>query len=167
MVFSDFNTLLEKLTKKINCKDVYYCLPHERLSEGLGVIHNEGYYREFLKVGNGSQEKRINVYIDQYSEPIFNWIGAENPDIYDSVIEDEDEVNDSTFPDAILPDYEENEVVSSKKPLDDSFLNALCHKKKSEDGSETDATDEEVDVKPMYPVHDPNQNWKKMVPILV
>lgn len=57
-------------------------------------------------------------------------------------------------------------MVSSKKPLDDSFLNALCPNKKSEDGSNTYATNEEVDVKLMYPVHDPNQNWKKMVPIL-
>nr|KAJ0202397.1 hypothetical protein LSAT_V11C600306940 [Lactuca sativa] len=35
-----------------------------------------------------------------------------------------------------------------------------------QDGSDTDAKDEEVDVKPMYHVHDPTQNWKKMVPIL-
>ncbi|CAH1435313.1 unnamed protein product [Lactuca virosa] len=166
MVFSDFITFLEKLTKKINFKDVYYCIPHERLSEGLGVSQNEGDYREFLEVGNGSQEKRINVYIDQYNEPIFDWIEEENPDEYDSVVEDEDEVDESTFSYAILPDHEDDEVVSSKKPLDDSFLNALCPNKKSEDSSDTDATDEEVDVKPMYPVHDPNQNWKKMVPIL-
>nr|KAJ0217900.1 hypothetical protein LSAT_V11C300103260 [Lactuca sativa] len=166
MVFSDFITFLEKLTKKIHCNDVYYRLPHERLSEGLGVIQNEGDYREFLKVGNGSQEKRINVYIDQYNEPIFDWIEDENPDEYDSVVDDEDEVDDSTFLDVILPNHEDDVLVSGKKPIDDSFLNALCRNKKLEDGSDIDVTDKEVDVKPMYPVHDPNQNWKKMVPIL-
>nr|KAJ0208391.1 hypothetical protein LSAT_V11C500284220 [Lactuca sativa] len=101
MVFSDFITFLEKLTKKTNCKNVYYCLPHERLSEGLGVIQNERDYKEFLNVGNGSQQKRINVSIDQYNEPIFDWINEENHDEYDSVVEDEDEVDDSTFSSAI------------------------------------------------------------------
>ncbi|CAI9279651.1 unnamed protein product [Lactuca saligna] len=137
MVFSYFITFLENLTKKINCKDVYYCLPHERLSGGL-----------------------------RYNESIFDWIEEENPGKYDLVVENEDEVDDSTFSDVILNDHEEDEVVSSRKPLDDSFLNALCPKKKSEDGSDTDATNEEVDVKPMYPIHDPNQNWKKIVPML-
>nr|KAJ0205995.1 hypothetical protein LSAT_V11C500239300 [Lactuca sativa] len=126
MVFSDYITLFENLTKKIHCKDVYYYLPHERLSEGLGVIQNEGDYREFLEVGNGSQEKRINLYIDQYNEPIFDWIEEENPDEYDSIVDNEYEVDDSTFSDTILPDHKEDEVVLSKKPLDDSFLNALC-----------------------------------------
>nr|KAJ0212267.1 hypothetical protein LSAT_V11C400177520 [Lactuca sativa] len=101
-----------------------------------------------------------------YNEPIIDWIEEENLGEYDSVVEDEDEVDDSTFSDMILPDHEEDGVVSIRKSLDDSFLNALCPNKKSEDGSDTDATDEEVNVKPMYPIHDPNQNWKKMVPIL-
>ncbi|CAI9265578.1 unnamed protein product [Lactuca saligna] len=106
------------------------------------------------------------MYIDQYNESIFNWIEEEIPDKYDSIVKDEDQVDDFTFSDTILPGHEEDDVVSSRKPLDHSFLNALCPNKKLEDGSNTDATDEEVDVKPTYHVHDQNQNWKKMVPIL-
>lgn len=37
MVFLEFITFLEKLMKT-RCKDIYYSLPDEWLSEGLGVI---------------------------------------------------------------------------------------------------------------------------------
>nr|KAJ0200947.1 hypothetical protein LSAT_V11C600306950 [Lactuca sativa] len=127
MVFSYFITFLEKLTKKINYKDVYYCLPHKRLSEWLGVIQ----MKEIIE--SSFERKRINLYIYQYNEPIFDWIDEENPDKYDSVVEDEDDVDNSTFSNTILPEHEEDEVVSSRKPLDDLFLNALCPNKKSED----------------------------------
>ncbi|CAH1453537.1 unnamed protein product [Lactuca virosa] len=157
MVFSKFIAFLEKLTKTI-CKGVYYCLLNERLSEGLGVIQNEEDYREFIEVGNGIHAKRINVYNDQYNEPVFDWIEDENLDKDDVTIEYEnleEEVDDSIFSGLISYEHKEDEVVSIPKPLDDPFLNALCHIKKEEDGSDIDELEEEVDVKPMYYIHDP------------
>lgn len=152
-----FISFLEKLTKTI-CKGVYYCLPNESLSKGLRVIQNEGDYREFIDVGNGRHAKRINVYIDQYNEPVFNWIEDENLDEDDATIEYENlegEVDDSRFSGWISHDHKQDEVVSIPKWLDEPFLNALCHIKKGKDGSDIDEVEEEVDVKPMNYIPDP------------
>ncbi|CAI9284392.1 unnamed protein product [Lactuca saligna] len=74
MNFPDFTPFLEKLTNG-RCRYVYYC-PHEaRLSEGLHAIQNDCDFNEFLEDIN--EKKRLDVYVDHYHEPLFDWIQEE------------------------------------------------------------------------------------------
>ncbi|CAH1451431.1 unnamed protein product [Lactuca virosa] len=90
MNFPDFIPFLEKLTNG-RCRDVYYC-PHEvRLSEGLHVIQNDCDFNEFLEDIN--EKKRLDVYVDHYHEPLFDWIQEEEADLEDEDLVSIDDVD--------------------------------------------------------------------------
>jgi len=119
----DFITFLHGITKT-KCKHIYYCLPHEKLSEGLGIIQNDGDYREFVECGEGSPRKKIDVYLDHFNEPLFDWIEMEDPDEDEADVSVEAEEEESVFSDAVKTEHELDEVVSKPIVVDDPFLNA-------------------------------------------
>ena len=124
---SDFIAFLEKLTRT-KCNDVYCCLPQDSLSEGIHAIQNDGDYKEFLDMGyaNGN---RIDVYVDHYNKPLFDWIEAEEVEEerntqVDPISETDD---DSVLSEACSFDHEEDEVqTTTNKRVNDDFLNILC-----------------------------------------
>ncbi|CAH1416926.1 unnamed protein product [Lactuca virosa] len=73
--YLEFIDFLERLTR-MRCKDVYFCLPQDSLSQGIRILNNNGDYKEFVDMAyvNG---KRMNVYVDHHNEPIFDWIEDE------------------------------------------------------------------------------------------
>ncbi|CAH1445466.1 unnamed protein product [Lactuca virosa] len=123
MNFPDFIPFLEKLTNR-RCRDVYYC-PHEvRLSEGLHVIQNDCDFNEFLEDIN--EKKRLDVYVDHYHEPLFDWIQEEETDLEDEDLVSIDDV-DSILEDGLKAEHvEDDEVISLKRNFNDQFLNKLC-----------------------------------------
>ncbi|CAH1452524.1 unnamed protein product [Lactuca virosa] len=158
MNFPDFIPFLEKLTNE-RCRDVYYC-PHEvRLSEGLHAIQNDRDFNEFLEDMN--EKKRLDVYVDHYHEPLFDWIQEE-----EAVLEDEDLVSiddvDSILEDGLKAEHvEDDEVISLKRNFNDHFLNKLCPIQND------DLVQEDHNaIRPIYPRHDHTQEWNEMKPRL-
>ncbi|KAI3701118.1 hypothetical protein L2E82_45763 [Cichorium intybus] len=165
MGYSEFIIFLEKLTRK-QCKNVYFCLPQERLAEGIHILHNDGDYKEFLEMGYNNG-KRISVYVDHYNEPIFDWIEDElqEDETNEDGNQDCEEDVDSVISDTISVDHEEDgDVVSTNKTKGDKFLNILCPIESNTDDIEEQNEDE--GDKPQYPVHDETQQWDKMKPML-
>ncbi|CAH1445841.1 unnamed protein product [Lactuca virosa] len=143
---------LQKLTRS-RSKDIYFCLPQESLSQGIHTLVNDGDYKEFLDLAYAN-ERRMNVYVDHYNEPIFEWIEEEENEDQDySCVEDEDSVLSDTY----SVDHEEDDVeypFSANKTMGDMFLNKLCLHTVN------------VYVEPQYPVHDDRQPWNQMKPLL-
>lgn len=54
---------------------MYYCLHEVSLVQGLHVVQNECDFNEFPKAAKGN--KRLNLYMDHYHEPLFYWIQEE------------------------------------------------------------------------------------------
>ena len=112
MNYSAFFTIIRKLAGSRTIK-LYYCLPHEVLSEGIGVIQNEADYQEFLEVSNGSPGKKVNLYVDHYDEPIFDWIEWEHPDEVDEddfLADDDVQEDEAPFDDGIEAEHKADEV---------------------------------------------------------
>ncbi|CAH1414593.1 unnamed protein product [Lactuca virosa] len=87
---------LQKLTRT-RSKDIYFCLPQESLSHGIHTPVNDGDYKEFLDLAYAN-ERRMNVYVDHYNEPIFEWIKEEENEDQDySCEEDEDSILSDTY----------------------------------------------------------------------
>nr|KAJ0224806.1 hypothetical protein LSAT_V11C100035230 [Lactuca sativa] len=154
--FSDFIKYVEKLID-FQCKHVYYCIPEVRLSEGLQTLQNECDYSEFLEVVNAN--KHVDVCIDHYNEPLFEWIQKKEPDDEELVYSKEDV--HSVLADDENCEHEEDESVTSSKRIfkrtyNDKFLNKLCPvvvEDEDEKGNQLLA---------VYPRHDATQEWRKM-----
>ncbi|CAH1428227.1 unnamed protein product [Lactuca virosa] len=95
--------------------------PHEvRLSEGLHAIQNDCDFNEFLEDIN--EKKRLNVYVDHYHEPLFDWIQEEEADLEDEDLVSIDDV-DSILEDGLKAKHvEDDEVISLKRNFNDQFL---------------------------------------------
>jgi len=157
MNYSAFFTVIRKLAGSRDIK-LYYCLPHETLSEGLGVIQNEADYQEFLEVGNGSPGKKVDVYVDRYNEPVFDWIELEHPDEEEDLEANKnDQEDEAPFDDGIEAEHQPDAVETKVPVVDDPFLNRLCP-----NGEEAS----EAVEKKLYPFYNPNVPWDEMVPVL-
>lgn len=69
MNFKEFKTYLRKLITN-RCRDVYYCLRNSFLLDGLKELRDEDDYVRFLDVGFNDDNNQINIYIDDYHDPI-------------------------------------------------------------------------------------------------
>ncbi|CAI9261002.1 unnamed protein product [Lactuca saligna] len=166
--YKEFLLWLRNLTNG-RCDNVYYCSRKETLGEGIIRIDSDADYWEFVEA-TYTPEAELDVYIDQQNDPILDW--AENEVLsdgngYDSEEEDENVEEDDSEEDDNLDgimayEHEEDEEVHTfNKTVGDDFLNKLSGKL-SDDDEPNDGKDEKV----VFPVHDENQAWDKMMPIL-
>nr|KAJ0191982.1 hypothetical protein LSAT_V11C800442410 [Lactuca sativa] len=56
---------------------MYYCLKNRSLVDGLKELRDEDDYIRFLDVGFDDDDNQISIYIDDYHEPILDWIEEE------------------------------------------------------------------------------------------
>ncbi|CAI9282734.1 unnamed protein product [Lactuca saligna] len=165
MDFKDFNLFIAKLIEG-SCDNVYYCTRNEPLAEGIRRITNDADYFEFIETGSSDEAGlRMNVYIDHENEPVLDW--ADDEGHYSE--EDLDDDKDSQLSDDIPYEHEADDYIPSlDKTIGDEFLHrvsGMC--KDINDEAETDEVEtNNGDDKPVYPVHNENQKWDKMVPIL-
>ncbi|KAI3765597.1 hypothetical protein L2E82_15635 [Cichorium intybus] len=164
----DFKEFLGKLCKT-RCDDVYYCTRHQTLAEGIRRFHNDADYVEFLEVGyEDENEFRMNVYIDHQNEPVLDWADMEVPDeeVEDAEDQDADKDSDKSY----TVEYEhaaDQEVHSFDKTTDDKFLNKLvCDSNIKNEVNKDDEPNTEDGQGVVFPVHDENQEWETMVPII-
>ncbi|CAH1423549.1 unnamed protein product [Lactuca virosa] len=158
MTFPDFIPFLEKHTKK-RCRYVYYC-PHEvRLSEGLHLTQNDYDFNEFLEDIN--EKKRLDVYVDHYHEPLFDWIKEEEADLEDDDLVSIYDVDSILEYGPKVEHVKDDEVISLKRNFNDHFLNKLCPVHND------DLVEEDHNAtRPIYPRHDHTQEWNEMKPRL-
>ncbi|CAI9287507.1 unnamed protein product [Lactuca saligna] len=102
---------------------------------------------------------------DHENEPVLDWADDEGH-YFD---EDLDDDKDSQLSDDIPYEHEADDYIPSlDKTIGDEFLHrvsGMC--KDINDEAETDEVEtKNGDDKPVYPVHNENQKWDKMVPIL-
>ncbi|CAI9277712.1 unnamed protein product [Lactuca saligna] len=76
MDFMEFKTYLQKLINN-RCRDMYYCLKNQSLVDGLRELRDEDDYVRFLDVGFDDDDNQISIYIDDYHEPLLDWIEEE------------------------------------------------------------------------------------------
>ncbi|KAL4556793.1 hypothetical protein LXL04_034955 [Taraxacum kok-saghyz] len=158
MNFSAFFTVIRKIAASRSIV-LYYCLPHESVSDRLGVIQNEGDYREFLEETFASPWKKVNMYVDYHDEPLFDWLELESPDEVDDLefpTEQDEEAEETPFTDGIKAEHQEDAVETKPEPVDDHFLNKLCPNTEEADGK----------LQQEYPFHNPNMAWDNMVPVI-
>ncbi|KAI3522856.1 hypothetical protein L1887_00908 [Cichorium endivia] len=163
-----FKEFLGKLCKT-RCDNMYYCTRHETLAEGIRRFGNDADYVEFLEMGyEDENEFRMNVYIDHQNEPVLDWAHMEVPDEEVEDAEDEDDDKDSEK--SYTVEYEhvaDQEVHSFDKTTDDKFLNKLVrHSNIKSEVNKDDEPNTEDAQGVVFPVHDENQEWDTMVPIL-
>nr|KAJ0208375.1 hypothetical protein LSAT_V11C500248030 [Lactuca sativa] len=73
---------------------MYYCLKNRSLVDGLRELRDVDDYVRFLDVGFNDDDNQINVYIDDYHEPLLDWIEEEKTEEWDSGTETyEDDVD--------------------------------------------------------------------------
>ncbi|CAI9266035.1 unnamed protein product [Lactuca saligna] len=165
MDFKDFNLFIAKLIEG-SCDNVYYCTRNEPLAEGIRRITNDADYFEFIETGYSDEAGlRMNVYIDHENEPVLDWANDEGH-YFD---EDLDDDKDSQLSEDIPYEHEADDYIPSlDKTIGDEFLHrvsGMC--KDINDEAETDEVEtKNGDDKPVYPIHNENQKWDKMVPIL-
>ncbi|KAL4570881.1 hypothetical protein LXL04_026545 [Taraxacum kok-saghyz] len=124
---------------------------------------NDCDYAEFLEIG-AENNGRLNVYVDQYEEPLFEWIQNEEPEVEDDDGQSEDD-EDVKFNDGIKCDHQEDdEVISIRRTVNDHFLSKLCPVEVEARLDEDEQSN--VDQPPIYPRHDDIQPWDKMIPEL-
>lgn len=161
MGYSGFKSFVEKLVSYISSRSrtLYFCVPQVSLSEGLHSLQNECDYEEFLEAANGATNRRIDVYIDHYNEPLFDWIGDEESD--KDIEDSEHEEVDEKFDDGAKLSHEDDEqVVSTKRTVNDHFLNILCPVDEEENDEVRDHEE------PIYPRHDESMDWRNMTPMI-
>ncbi|CAI9271631.1 unnamed protein product [Lactuca saligna] len=171
MDFKDFNLFIAKLIEG-SCDNVYYCTRNEPLAEGIRRIRNDADYFEFIETGYSDEAGlRMNVYIDHENEPVLDWADMEvmEDDEGHYSEEDLDDDKDSQLSDDSPYEHEVDDYIPSlDKTIGDEFLHrvtGMC--KDINDEAETDEVEtKNGDDKPVYPVHNENQKWDKMVPIL-
>ncbi|CAI9296208.1 unnamed protein product [Lactuca saligna] len=166
--YKEFLLWLRNLTNG-SCDNVYYCSRKETLGEGIIRIDSDADYWEFVEA-TYTPEAELDVYIDQQNDPILDWAENEvlsNGNRYDSEEEDENVEEDDSEEDDNLDgimayEHEEDEEVHTfNKTVGGDFLNKLSGKL-SDDDEPNDGKDEKV----VFPIHDENQAWDKMMPIL-
>ncbi|CAH1436644.1 unnamed protein product [Lactuca virosa] len=166
MSFMEFISYVKNLVKdgRIN---VYYCLPQRSLRDGLRVLEDENDYVRFLDVGyeNGGM---INLYIDHSQYLVMEWIEeeiAEDGSIDGNTDDDDDDV-DSELSDDDFVEHEPDDEVIQLQPSDDLFIKRKFFKPpRVVDDEKDDKKDVKKDLH-KYPVHDPNQKWDTMFPVL-
>jgi len=158
MAFKDFIMFLQKLID-YRCRDVYYCLPNRSLVDGLRELKDDDDYVRFLDVGYSS-DRKISIYIDHHYEPVMEWIEEEKAEEGYSGNETCDDDVDSVMSDALSVEHEvDDEFIDIKKSVDPF----LSHSNLVPEGEVLAEADDEV---VQHPIHDPNQKWDTMVPIL-
>ncbi|CAH1449026.1 unnamed protein product [Lactuca virosa] len=140
MDLKEFKLFIAKLIEG-SCDNVYYCTRNEPLAE------------------------------DHENEPVLDWADIEvvEDDEGHYSEEDPDDDNDSQLSDDIPYEHEADDYIPSlDNTIGDEFLHwvsGMC--KDINDEAETDEVEtKNGDDKPVYPVHNENQKWDKMVPIL-
>ncbi|CAI9259609.1 unnamed protein product [Lactuca saligna] len=164
MGYAKFIAHLNVITRRM-CKDVYYCLDGQTWCQGLAALHNECDYHEFHECLH--EKKKVNVYVDHMHEPLFDdWIEMEEPEIKDDTNSKADEDVDSMLIDKDCWEHEvDDEDFSMKRATTtiqnkDRFLNKLCPNVEEEE-------DSNVEQLPLiYPVHNFEQQWDEMAPVL-
>ncbi|CAI9297880.1 unnamed protein product [Lactuca saligna] len=139
---------------------------------GIRRIGNDADYYEFIETGYSDEVGlTMNVYIDHENEPVLDWTDME-------VVEDDeghysepdvDDDKESQLSDDIPYEHEADGYIPSlDKTVGDEFLHRVSGTSKDKnDELETDEVKtNNGDDKPVYPVHNENQKWDKMVPIL-
>ncbi|CAH1418773.1 unnamed protein product [Lactuca virosa] len=177
--YKEFLLWLRNLTDG-SCDNVYYCSKNETLGEGIIRIDSDADYWEFIEA-TYTPEAELDVYIDHQNDLILDW--AENEVLSDGngydlddneedddneeedYKEEEDDSDEDDNLDYIMA-YEhevDEEVHTFNKTVGDDFLNKLSViGKLSDDDEPNDGKDDKV----VFHVHDENQEWDKMVPIL-
>ncbi|CAI9268898.1 unnamed protein product [Lactuca saligna] len=159
----EFIYVLEDVTKG-KCPDVYYCLGHKSIRDGLRLLKNDDDYTRFLDAANGNEGK-INVYVDHYNEPVFEWIEEKKEEEgVDSESSDEDK--DSVTSDALSVDHEPDEEVIPLTNFDDPLFNHISVVLRDDFVDEDDDSDNGTKQDLIYPFHDTTQKWDTMQPIL-
>ncbi|CAH1447258.1 unnamed protein product [Lactuca virosa] len=159
MDFKEFMTYLQKLINN-RCRDMYYCLKNRSLVDGLRELRDEDDYVRFLDAGFDDDDNQISVYIDDYHEPLLDWIEEEKVEEGDSGTETYEDDVDSVLSDDLAVDHEADDEDIQWLEVVDPFLsqkNLIPEK-----GIEDEAGDK---VK-KHPIHDPNQKWDTMMPEL-
>ncbi|CAI9286924.1 unnamed protein product [Lactuca saligna] len=121
--FKEFIYVLEDVTKG-KCPDVYYCLGHKSMRDGLRPLRNDDDYRRFLDDSHGNEGK-INVYVDHYNDLVLDWIEEEKEEEgIDSESFNEDK--DSVMSNALYVDHEpDEEIMEPNKPQFILFMTQL------------------------------------------
>ncbi|CAI9274616.1 unnamed protein product [Lactuca saligna] len=170
MDLKDFKLFIEKLIEG-SCDNVYYCTRNEPLAEGIRRIGNDADYYEFIETGYSDEVGLImNVYIDYKNEPVLDWADMEVVEDDEGHYSDPNVDNDkeSQLSDDIPYEHEADGYIPSlDKTIGDEFLHRVSGiSKDKNDELETDEVEtNNGDDKPVYPVHNENQKWDKMVPI--
>ncbi|CAI9282381.1 unnamed protein product [Lactuca saligna] len=166
MSFMEFISYVKNLVKD-GTINVYYCFPQRSLRDGLRVLEDENGYVRFLDVGyeNGGM---INLYIDHSQYPVMEWIEEEIAEdgSVDGNTDDDDNDVDSELSDDEFVEHEPDDEVIQLQPSDDPFIRRKFFKPPR---IVDDEKDDKKNVKKnlhKYPVHDPNQKWDTMSPIL-
>nr|KAJ0198984.1 hypothetical protein LSAT_V11C600308670 [Lactuca sativa] len=160
MGFKEFILQLQKLTKE-SCIDVYYCLQNWFAVDGLRELREDNDYVRFLDDGYANDCK-INVCIDEYQEPIMEWINEEKAEEGDTESDEYEDDVDSVMSDDISLDYELDEEVIPLKKSTDPFL---AHTNVIPKGGVNDEDGDSID-EVYFSVHDLNQQWDTMKPVL-
>ncbi|CAH1431412.1 unnamed protein product [Lactuca virosa] len=171
MDLKEFKLFVAKLIES-SCDNVYYCTRNEPLAEGIRRIGNDADYYEFIETGYSDEAGlTMNVYIDHENEAVLDWADME-------VLEDDeghyyepdvDDDKDSQLSDDIPYEHEvDGYIPSLDKTVGDEFLHRVSGiSKDKNDELETDEVEtNNGDDKPVYPIHNENRKWDKMVPIL-
>ncbi|CAH1450849.1 unnamed protein product [Lactuca virosa] len=102
--FKEFIYILEDVTKG-KCPDVYYCLAHKSLGDGLRPLTNDDDYTSFLMLQMRKKKKKKVLTVDSESS---------------------DEDKDSVMSDAISFDHEpDEEIMEPNKPQFILFMTQL------------------------------------------
>ncbi|KAJ9553709.1 hypothetical protein OSB04_017754 [Centaurea solstitialis] len=159
----EFKTWLQKLIKG-SCNDIYYCISKKSLANGIRRLDNDCDFLEFICDGYGDgNDLSMSIYIDHENKPIIDW--ADKEAVYVEGNEDEvqelDDDKDSEYSDS--ESYEHEDDVGSSVPtfnntVGDAFLHKLS--------GIPILGDVESDNLPVFPRHNENLEWNKMVPIL-
>ncbi|CAH1446244.1 unnamed protein product [Lactuca virosa] len=161
--YAEFIAHINVITRRM-CKDVYYCPYGQILCQGLATLQNECDYHEFLECLH--EKKKVTVYVDYMHEPLFDWIEMEEPEVEDDTNSNADEDVDSMLLDKECWEHEvDDEDFSMKRATTtiqkkDRFLNKLCPNVEEEEESNVEQ------LPPVYPVHNSEQQWDEMAPVL-
>ncbi|CAH1429386.1 unnamed protein product [Lactuca virosa] len=168
--YKEFLLWLTKLTNGA-CANVYYCMKKESLCEGIRRIDSDADYWEFVEtvysLESDSPESELDVYIDHRNEPIIDWVDNEflaDGKGYESDELDEEDDKDSEVSETMEYEHEcDEEVHTFDKTVGDPFLDKLSGHTSDDDEEEAN-NGKYKDI--VFPVHNENQEWEQMVPVL-
>nr|KAJ0190810.1 hypothetical protein LSAT_V11C800418130 [Lactuca sativa] len=159
----EFLLWLTKLTKGA-CDNVYYCIRKESLGYGIRRIDIDADYWEFVEIVY-SLESELNVYIDHQNEPILDWTNNEllvDGKGYESNELDEEEYKNYELSKTMEYEHEcDEEVHTFDKIVGYPFLDKLSKHISDDEEEANNGKDKDV-----FPIHNENQEWEKMVLVL-